>query len=142
VFSRYNISLEYRIIEILLTKNLIKTMASTIDPESAKSLIKEYQQQNGSAGGPGLLTPDKQLLNGFFIERESLEKLLSNSKVAGISLHFAKHPDFAGAPGHHFTMFYAGAEHNTESNPKTPYVNTGEIYKDPPPCPTFCTKLA
>jgi hypothetical protein len=116
-------------------------MASTIDAESAKSLISEYQQQNAASGGPAIKTPDGHLLNGYFLDRESLDKILSNPKVAGVSLHLAKHSDFKGSQSHHFTVLYAGAEPNTAANPVTPYINTGEIYKDPPPCPTNCNTL-
>ena len=116
-------------------------MAKKIDPASAKSLIQQYQQQNGASGGHAIKTPDDKLLNGYFLDRESLESILSNPKVAGVSLHLAKHPDFKGNAGHHFTVLYAGAEPNTATNPTTPYVNTGEIYSDPPPCPTYCNNL-
>ncbi|MDB5123638.1 MAG: hypothetical protein JWP94_1767 [Mucilaginibacter sp.] len=116
-------------------------MASTIDPALAKKLIKEYQQHNASANGPGLKTPDDQFLNGYFIDRESLEALLSNPKVAGVSLHLAKHPDFAGKPSNKFTVLYAGAEPNTAAGATTPYVNTGDVYSGPPPCPPWCTTV-
>ncbi|HEY8784771.1 MAG TPA: hypothetical protein VIM16_24310 [Mucilaginibacter sp.] len=116
-------------------------MASIIDPESAKSLIKEYQQHNASSEGPGLLTPDKQFLNGFFIDRQSLESVLSNPKVVGVSLHLAKHPDFAGSAGNHFTMVFAGAEPNTAVGATAPYVNTGDAYDFTNPCPPYCSIL-
>jgi hypothetical protein len=116
-------------------------MASIIDPESAKSLIREYQQQNAASGGPAIKTHEGHLLNGYFLDRESLEKILSNPKVAGVSLHLAKHPDFKGSQSNHFTVLYAGAEPNDAPNPKTTYVNTGEVYGDPPPCPPVCTNI-
>ncbi|SRR5258708_40203051 len=116
-------------------------MASTIDPESAKSLIQEYQQQNASSGGSGLLTPDKIHLNGFFLDRQSLESILSNPKAVGVSLHLAKHPDFKGSPDNHFTMLYAGAEPSTASNVIAPHVNAGAIYSGPP-CPPLCSIIS
>jgi hypothetical protein len=116
-------------------------MASIIDPESAKSLIKEYQQQNSAAGGPAIKTPEGQFLNGYFLDRESLETILSNPNVAGVSLHLAKHPASTGSPEHHFTVLFAGAEPNKAANPATPYVNTGNVYKDVPPCPPMCSNL-
>jgi len=116
-------------------------MATIIDPASAKSLIKEYQQQNASNDGPGLLTPGGQLLNGFFIDRESLESLLTNPNVVGVSINFAKHPDFVGQAGNYFTLLYSGAELNTELNAPTPYINTGDICGGPPPCPPWCTNI-
>jgi len=117
-------------------------MATIIDPALAKSLIQEYKQQNSSDEGPGLLTPDNQRLNGFFIDRESLASLLANPKVVGISINLAKHADFVGKPGNYFTLLYSGAELNTDENAKTPYVNTGDICGGPPPCPPFCTNLS
>jgi hypothetical protein len=118
-------------------------MASIIDPVLAKSLIKEYQQQNAAAGGPGLLTPTKQPINGYFIDRQSLETLLSNPNVAGISLHFAKHPDFAGKQDNVFTLAFAGAEPNTNTAAGTTssYVCTGPIFDNILPCPPNCTDL-
>jgi hypothetical protein len=116
-------------------------MATIIDPESAKSLIKEYQQQNAAAGGPAIKTPEGHLLNGYFLDRESLETILSNPKVAGVSLHLAKHPASTGSAENHFTMFYAGAEPNTAANPTTPFVRAGDIYDGPPPCPPMCSNL-
>ncbi|MBB3054849.1 hypothetical protein [Mucilaginibacter gotjawali] len=114
-------------------------MATIIDPVSAKSLIQEFQEQNASDDGPGLLTPADQLLNGFFIDRESLEALLSNPDVAGLSIALAKHPDFVGQPGNYFTLLYSGAELNTGLDAPTPYINTGDICAGPPPCPPMCS---
>jgi hypothetical protein len=116
-------------------------MASIIDPESAKNLISEYQQQNAAAGGPAIKTPDGHLLNGYFLDRESLEKILSNPKVAGVSLHLAKHPDFKGSADHQFTVLYSGAEPNNEKGATAPFVTAGDIYAGPPPCPPHCSTL-
>ncbi len=113
-------------------------MATTIDPESAKSLIKEYQQQNAAQGGPALKTPDGKLLNGFFIDRESLERMLKNPKAAGISIHLAKHPDHKGSKENHVTLLYSAAEPNPVSGAE-PYVSTGEMGSNPPPCPPYCS---
>jgi hypothetical protein len=116
-------------------------MASIIDPTLAKSLIKEFHQHNSSETGPALKTPDGQFLKGFFIDRKSLESILSNPKVAGVSVHLAKHPDFAGKPDHVFTMAIAGAEPNSAPNAATPYVSSGDVYDFMPPCPPYCTSL-
>jgi hypothetical protein len=116
-------------------------MASIIDPESAKSLITEYKQQNASPGGPAIKTNEGQLLSGYFLDRQSLETILSNPKVEGVSLHLAKHPDSVGSAENYFTVVYAGAEPNTSPNPATPYVNTGAVYGDVPPCPNFCSDV-
>ena len=115
-------------------------MASIIDPESAKSLIQEYQQQNAAPGGPAIKTHEGHLLNGYFLDRESLEAILKDPKVAGVSLKLAKHPDFKGKPGNHFTVLYSGATPNTAPDAETPYVNTGAVYGDSPPCPPWCVK--
>jgi hypothetical protein len=115
-------------------------MATTIDPESAKSLIKEYQQQNAADGGPALKTPDGFYLNGFFIDRESLERLLTNPKAVGISVHLAKHPDFKGSKENHVTILYAAAEPDASTG-AAPYTNSGEICCGPPPCPPYCSTV-
>jgi hypothetical protein len=116
-------------------------MASTIDPESAKSLITEYQQQNSAPGGPAIKTHEGHHLNGFFLDRQSLESILSNPKAVGVSLHLAKHPDSKGSPDNHFTMLYAGAEPSTAPNAIAPHVNAGVIYSGPP-CPPLCTTIS
>ena len=115
-------------------------MASTIDPESAKSLIKEYQQQNAAAGGPALKTSEGSFLNGFFISRESLERMLSNPKAVGVSIHLAKHPNFKGSTENRITLLYAAAEPDPTTG-GAPYTNTGEICGDPPPCPPYCSVI-
>ena len=63
-------------------------MASKIDPGQAKSLIQEFRTQNKASTDP-LKTPDGQNLNGFFLDRESLDSILKDPKVAGIHVNFA-----------------------------------------------------
>jgi hypothetical protein len=113
-------------------------MASIIDPASAQSLIQEYRLQNAAPGGPAITTHEGHLLNGYFLTRESLESILSNPKAVGVSLHLAKHPDFKGLPGNHFTVLCAAAEPNTAPDAKTRYINTGDFSDPPPPCPPSC----
>ncbi|HEY2582116.1 MAG TPA: hypothetical protein VGI43_09920 [Mucilaginibacter sp.] len=113
-------------------------MASIIDPESAKSLIQEYQQQNAAPGGPANKTHEGRHLNGFFLDRASLEHLLSNPNTAGVSLYLAKHPDHVGSPENRLTLLYSGAEPNTAADASSTYVNTGPMYGGTPPCPTYC----
>jgi hypothetical protein len=112
-------------------------MASIIDRTLAKSLIQEYKTQNSSAGGPGLKTPDGQHLHGFFISRESLESMLKDPKVTGVSVNFAKHPKFKGSNDKVVTLVLAGAE-PAPAGSAHPLVSNGEVYGDPPPCPTMC----
>lgn len=114
-------------------------MASTIDLALAQTLIKKYRQRNTSVSGPGLKTPDDQFLNGYFIDRESLEAILSNPNVVGVSLNLAQLPDFPDS--NKFTILYAGAEANAAADAKTPYCHTGDIYSGPPPCPPWCSDL-
>jgi hypothetical protein len=116
-------------------------MASIIDPTVAKSLIKEFQQQNASSNGPAIKTSDGQYLNGFFIDRESLDAILSNKNFVGLSVYLAKHPDFLGNPENIFTLIFAGAEPNNEPGAKTAYVNNGDVYDQLPPCPPYCGSL-
>lgn len=112
-------------------------MASPIDPTLAKSLIKEYQDQNTAAGGPALKTPEGSFLNGFFIDRKSLEDILKNNPDAtGISVHLAKDPVATGKSDNIFTIFFAGA-----SGAQPPFEKSGDIYGGPPPCPPYCTNL-
>jgi hypothetical protein len=113
-------------------------MSEIIDNELAKSLIKEYRQQNASPGGPGIKTHEGHHLNGFFLERETLETILNNPAVSGVSVHLAKHPDFKGKPGNHLTLVYGGAAPNPDAVPATPLVSSGAYYCGPPPCPPKC----
>jgi hypothetical protein len=117
-------------------------MATIIDSTTAQSLIKEYQSQNAAANGPAIVTPDGSFLKGYFLDRDSLTAILNNPDVIGVSLHLAKDPNFVGSSGNQFTVLYVGALSNTASNPTTPYISTGDIYGDPPPCPPMCDDLA
>lgn len=116
-------------------------MASKIDPTLAKSLIKEFQQQNASATGPGLTTPDGSFINGFFVDRASLESVLSDPKIAGISLLFGKHPDFTGKDGNVFTIIFVGAIPNTDPGATSPFKSSGSYFDMLPPCPPVCSIL-
>jgi hypothetical protein len=114
-------------------------MASKIDPGKAQSLIQEYRNQNKAAGDNSWKTPDGQHLNGFFIDRESLESLLADKKNAGIHVHFAKHPDFSGKPDNVNTVVYSGSAPNTQPGASTPYVSNGITYSAEFPCPPWCS---
>jgi len=116
-------------------------MASPIDPTLAKSLIKEFQTQNSSESGPGLTTPDGSFIHGYFIDRKSLETILSDPKIEGISVEYAKHPDFAGQPGNVFTIIIVGAITNTDPAAATQYKSSGEYFDQMPPCPPYCSSL-
>ena len=116
-------------------------MSSPIDPKLAKSLIKEFQHQNASASGPGLVTQDGHFLNGYFLDRKSLESLLHDPKVAGISLQFAKHPDFAGKEVNVFTLVFVGAVPNKDPHAKAPYKSHGYYMDKTPVCPPICCEL-
>ena len=116
-------------------------MASKIDPTLAKSLIMEFRNQNEAAAEHALKTPEGQHLHGFFINRESLESILSDPKVVGISLHHAKHPDFAGKNENVYTTVMVGAVPNPEPGAASPYVSSGDYYDKLPNCPPTCTSL-
>ena len=116
-------------------------MASKIDPTLAKSLIKEFQQQNSIAGGPALKTQDGSLLNGFFIDRQSLDAVLSDPEIVGISLSFAKHPSSVGSPDNIFTLVFSGAIPNTDPKSTYSYLSSGDMYDNMAPCPPWCTGL-
>jgi hypothetical protein len=120
-------------------------MASIIDPQLATSLIQEYQAQNSTAAGPAMMTPDGKFLNGFFIDRQSLEAILNNPNFVGISLYLAKDPNNVGSKENIFTIVFAGAEPNPNwvqgSTTATPYLNTGDPYDNLFPCPPYCGSL-
>jgi hypothetical protein len=114
-------------------------MASPIDPKLAKQLIKEYQHENAAPHGPGLKTPDGSFINGFFIDRKNLEAIFAtNPEAVGISINFAKHPEFSGKPDKVYTIAFSGAKKNTDHGAKAPYIRCGEFYSIPPPCPPWC----
>ncbi|MBV8389747.1 MAG: hypothetical protein JO080_08110 [Mucilaginibacter sp.] len=116
-------------------------MASPIDPTLAKSLIQEFQTQNSSASGPGLTTPDGSFINGYFIDRQSLETMLSDPNVAGVHVEYAKHPDFIGQPVNVFTIILVGAVPNTDIDATTVYKSSGDYFDQLPPCPPICCNL-
>lgn len=113
-------------------------MASPINPALAKSLIKEFQEQNRAAGGPGIKTPDGSFMNGFFIDRQSLDDILKDPNIVGISFHYAKHPDFAGKAGNFITAVFAGAV-PAPAGSLTTYAVSGAVYDMVAPCPPNCS---
>jgi len=119
-------------------------MASVIDKTTAQSLISGYQAQNSGTNGPALLTPDDQFLNGFFISRRCLDAILSDRNNVGVSVHFAKHPDFPSSTDNKFTLILTGAEINPDYPDvpgAAPYVGRYENWDQLSPCPPFCTEL-
>jgi len=108
-----------------------------IDPATAKSLIQEYQNQNSIPGGSAILAPNGQYLNGYFIDRASIEDLLSNPNVVGISLQLAKDPAFTGTSTRQFTVLVTGS-----TGAVAPYTAPGNIYGPVPPCPPDCTTIS
>ena len=101
-------------------------MAKIIDPGQAQSLIQEFRTKNQSSGEHAWKTPDGQHLNGFHIDRASLESILSDKENKGINIHFAKNPDFAGKPDNVNTLIYSGTK------PETP------MFASAMPCPPWC----
>jgi hypothetical protein len=119
-------------------------MSAVIDKPTAKVLIAAYQTQNSGTGGPALKTPEGEFLNGFFITRRVLDAILSDKNTIGVSVHFAKHPDFPTSTDNIFTLVLAGAEPNPEYpevNGAAPYVGRYETWDQIGPCPPFCTCL-
>jgi hypothetical protein len=116
-------------------------MATIIDPALAKALIQEFRDQNQASAENGWKTPQGLFLNGFFINRECLEAILSDKDNVGIHAHFAKHPDFTGKPDSVHTLTVTGAKPNTAPGALTPYVNSGDTYDLIPPCPPYCGSL-
>jgi len=113
-------------------------MASKIDRGQAQSLIQEYRNQNKAAGEHAWKTPDGKHLNGFFIDRESLENILADKKNVGINVHFAKHPDFAGKSDKVHTLVYSGSAPNNAPGATSKFVSNSEMYGGPEPCPPWC----
>jgi hypothetical protein len=111
-------------------------MASQIDHGQAESLIKEFRNQNKASGDNGLKTPDGKHLNGFFLDRASLENILKDPKVAGIHVHLAKHPDFVGKPDNVHTVVFSGSVPTPGA--AAPYASSGQTYGDVQPCPPWC----
>ncbi len=113
-------------------------MASKIDPGQAQSLIQEFRTQNKASTDP-LKTPDGQHLNGFFLDRESLDSILKDPKVAGIHVYLAKHPDYVGKPDNVNTLVYSGSVPNKEAVETKPFVSANDTFTGPVPCPPWCS---
>jgi len=129
-------------------------MSSIIDPALAKSLIQEFRTQNTGPGGPALKTKEKLFLQGYFIDRESLEAVLSNPNYDGISIYLAKNPDCVGDKDNVFTIVFTGAELNPKFNNESlkeggaatnlgvpRYLTSGDIYEYTQSCPPACSQL-
>jgi hypothetical protein len=116
-------------------------MASIIDRTLAKSLIKEYQNQNAAQGGPCLVTPTEDFLSGYYIDRQSLEAILKNPAFTGLSVYLAKHPNYVGSKENCFTIVFAGAQPNvnfTAGGDVPPYTNPDDLYEYLDNCPPAC----
>jgi hypothetical protein len=119
-------------------------MASIIDKTVAKALIASYRQQNSASGGTGLLTQDRQFLNGFFIDRASLDTILANPDVVGISVNLARHPAFPTGTDRIFTIVFGGAQPNpayVAGGTAAPYVNNLDVWDQVEPCPPVCIEI-
>ena len=114
-------------------------MASKIDPQVAQNLIKEFRDQNTGAGEHALKTPEGQHLHGFFVDRETMEKILADKDNAGMHVLLAKHPDFTGKADKVPTALVTGSKPNTVPGATTAFVSDGEIYGEGPLCPPICT---
>jgi len=120
-------------------------MSSIIDKKTIQALILEYRAQNSSPDGPGLITPDGQYLNGYFIDRDSIEAVLSNPDIVGLSLHFAVTPGYSGSGKNIFTIAFCGSTPNPNwvegSTTEKTYLASGDVYEFSAPCPPNCQDL-
>ena len=120
-------------------------MSSIIDAALASNLIKEYRAQNAANGGPTLVTNSGDFLNGFYIDRASLDSILSNPDIEGMHVYLAKHPDFVGAPENAFTIVFTGSTPNPAwvegSTTELPYLNPDDPWDFAVPCPPNCGPL-
>ena len=101
-------------------------MATIIDPGQAQSLIQEFRTKNQSSGEHAWKTPEGKHLNGFFIDRASLESILNDKENEGVNVHFAKNPDFAGQADNVNTVIYSGTKPDAVK------------YASETPCPPWC----
>lgn len=113
-------------------------MASKIDPQVAQNLIKEFRDQNKTAGEHALKTPEGQHLHGFFVDRDTMEKILADKDNAGMHVLLAKHPDFTGKADKVHTAMVTGSKPNATPGAATPFESHGEVYSTPL-CPPICT---
>lgn len=120
-------------------------MSSIIDPTTAKDLIKEYQAKNSTAGGPALITPNGEFLQGYFLDRSSIENVFSDPDITGLSLYLAVAPGYSGSGGNIFTVVFVGAVPNPDwvegSATEKTYLSKGDIYDFNEFCPPRCTDL-
>ena len=139
----------------LNTHNTLKTY-SFINPKDdilkysdAKTCITNFTKLNTvdiNSGG-GLFVDDptqgKLPLEGFVIQRASLEDIIAKNKDwTGIRVYFAKHPSYPGNSDRIFTfIFTAALSSNTVGDPKNDVDATAPIYDHVYPCPTVCGSL-
>jgi hypothetical protein len=119
-------------------------MALTIEKKLAKKLIASYRELNTEPCGVGLKTPDGQFLNGFFIDRDSLDIILANPDVVGVSVHLAKHPSFPTGNERVLTIVFGGAEPNPdykEGGNAAKYLNKLDVWDQVEPCPPVCSTI-
>jgi len=121
-------------------------MAEIIDRALAQILIKSYQARNTSQQGPQLLTTDQLFLNGYYIDRASLEAVLSNPQFSGITVYLGTHPDCMDSLKNIFTLIFTGAVPNPvytagDGATVSAYLNPGDIYEQVQSCPPYCGSL-
>ena len=111
-------------------------MLPKIESELAKKIIKEYSEQNAASPESALKTKDGENLNGFFIDKETLEFIISNPDCEGIHIMLAKHPDFIGSNKHIFNILITSAK--TNSSTSNAIAANTDIFGPGPTCPTIC----
>lgn len=120
-------------------------MSAIIDKATAQSLIIGYQAQNSSPAGPGLITPDGEYLEGYFIDRASIDAILSNPDIAGLSLYLAITPGYSGSGKNIFTIVFSGSIPNPDwvagSATEREYLTSGNVYEYTDICPPHCQDL-
>jgi len=106
---------------------------SKITLAEAQGNIARYKAENTH-----IKAPNGQQLNGFFLDRAEIEALLSTD-ATGIQLHLAKKP---GAAEQEVTLVLSAVKPAISASAiSTDAVTQGDVYGDPPPCPTVCNPL-
>jgi hypothetical protein len=120
-----------------------------ISDSMARVLITDYQHSNGRGLFP-MRNPARDRLNGYYIDREPLDAILSNKSFTGVNVYFAR--DSAahaqGTSGRIYTLVYMGATKNKTGiqtqGETTDYLNQnsrvagGGAYDFVKPCPDAC----
>jgi hypothetical protein len=102
--------------------------------------ITDFQTLNQAAGTSGI-QGTSGAFNGFYIDAPSLNAILADKSLTGISFYLGKHPDHPGTTDKILSVYFTGAKTNPNAPPQFDNPTTSDVYEYVLPCPPACGNL-